>query len=142
MSDPRDQVPEPTTDAPSEAEARLMLEGSPDRYTDKVEEDVVEEDSEQELRPPKDPNVVWQSVPSVPDQMQKLPNTVRTGPHIDAVFNLSIKAELNEFNRIQGQATDQVHGLTTVLHHLTKEFHQGQFFALVTYSHLFYQKLQ
>ena len=119
-----------------------MLEGSPERLSAKIEDEPEGDEPQQELRPPKDPNVVWQGVPSVPDQLQKFPHTVRTGPHIDAVFNLSVKAELSEFNRIQGQATDQVNGLTTVIHHLTKEFHQGQFFALVTYSHLFYQKLQ
>lgn len=138
-----DTVAAPTTEAPNDEEVRLMLAGSPERLSTKTEPEVSDVDEpEREMRPPKDPNVVWLQVPSIPDQMHKMPHTVRTGPQIDAVFNLSIKAELAEFNLIQGKATDHVDGQTVVIHHLTKEFHQGQFFALVTYSKLFYQKLQ
>jgi len=136
-------VPFPADDTPfSDAEVQLLLGGSPERHSDKVQ---VEEDDEQELerpvRPPKDPNVTWLNGPSIPDQMQRLPNTVRPGPRIDAVFNLSNKDELMEFNKIQAEASNHVDGLTSIIHDLDKQFHQGQFFALITYSKLFYQKL-
>lgn len=143
MSDPsQDTVALPTTEAPNADEVRLMLEGSPDRLATKMARDDEAEEPEREIRPPRDPNVIWQQFPSIPDQLQKMPQTVRTGPQIDAVFNLSIKSELAEFNLLQGQATNHVDGQTVVIHHLTKEFHQGQFYALITYSKLFYQKLQ
>lgn len=145
MSDtPSDTPPRPASEAPGDEEIRRILAETTDRLHDKVavvadpEDD---DDAPAEIRPPKDPNVVWQAVPSVPDQLIKFPHTVRTGPQTDAVFNLSVAAERDAFNVIQAQATDNVNGQTSVIHQLTKEFHQGQFFALVTYSRLFFQKL-
>ena len=136
-------VPPPADDTPfTDAELQNLLGGSPERHADKVtdeDDDTVE--AERQVRPPKDPNVQWLNYPSIPDQMQRMPSTVRPGARVDAVFNLSNKDELLEFNKIQAEASNHVDGLTCVIHDLDKQFHQGQFFALVTYSKLFYQKL-
>lgn len=144
-------VPEPLTEAPNQAEVSHLLSGiDAHRFADKLVEDKPEVDDEEEeddiyepqqLRTPKDPNVAWLPYPSIPDQLQKMPHTVRTGPQIEAVFNLSNPGELTAYNLIQGQATDQVNGQTAVIHQVTKEFHQGSFYALVTYAKLFYQQI-
>lgn len=126
----------------TDEELRAMLEINISRLADKqtVPDDVVSEE-EAHVKPPKDPNVEWRSFPSVPDQLHRFPNTVRTGPKIDAVFNLSEPTELREFNKIQADASNQIDGLSSIIHAMDKQFHQGQWYALVTYSKLFYQKL-
>lgn len=139
-------VPDPVTEAPSQEEVAALWDSSRGRFAPKAvessnEEDDDAEDEHPQVKPPKDPNVVWLPHPSIPDQMQKMPNTIRVGPQVDAVFNLSAAGELAAFNLIQGKATDQIGGQTAVIHHMAKEFHQGQFFALVTYSQIFYQKI-
>lgn len=128
----------------TDEQLKTLLGGSPERFSDKPEddEDEYEEEEEKPTRPPKDPNFVWLTHPSVPEQMTRHPHTVRPGRRIDAVFNLSKPEELAAFNAIQGEASDHVDGLTSVIHSLDKQFHDGQFYALVTYSKLFYQKLQ
>lgn len=139
----RDTPPPPADATPfTDEEVRDLLSSRTERFSDKnegVEE--AEDQEERQVRPPKDPNVVWLNYPSIPEQMQRFPHTVRPGARIDAVFNLSDKEELATFNRIQAEASNHVDGLTSVIHDLDKQFHQGQFFALVTYSKLFYQKM-
>jgi len=141
----KDTPPEPADHSPfTDDELRTLLATRTERFSEKiidVAEDEENEEEERQVRPPKDPNVVWLNYASVPDQMRRFPNTVRPGARVDAVFNLSDKAELATFNRIQAEASDHVDGFTSVIHDLDKQFHQGQFFALVTYSKLFYQKM-
>lgn len=137
-------TPHPPADATpfTDEEVRDLLSSRTERFSDKNENvDDEDEIEERQVRPPKDPNVVWLNYPSIPEQMQRFPHTVRPGARIDAVFNLSNKEELATFNRIQAEASNHVDGLTSVIHNLDKQFHQGQFFALVTYSKLFYQKM-
>lgn len=139
-------VPEPLTKAPGQEEIAELMKATPERFAEKVV-DVVEDDDDetpqepQQIRPPKDPNIEWLSYPSIPDQMTRMPHTVRPGPRIDAIFNLSKQDELATFNRIQGEASDHVTGLTTIIYDSEKHFHDGQWHARMTYAKLFYQKL-
>jgi hypothetical protein len=138
----KDTPPQPADNSPfTDDEVRDLLASRDERFSEKALDVEEEEQEERQVRPPKDPNVVWLNYPSVPEQMQRFPHTVRPGPRVDAVFNLSDKEELATFNRIQAEASNHVDGFTSVIHDLDKQFHQGQFFALVTYSKLFYQKM-
>ncbi len=148
----RDAVPEPVTAAPSREEVEELIQASAGRLSDRAEQpavdvdegdDEVYDDAEQKpVRPPKNPNVQWIDYPSVPDQFTRMPQTVRPGKQVDAVFDLSDSAQLAEFNKIQGEATDQVNGITAIIYSVDKQFHNGHFYALVTYAKLYYQKLQ
>lgn len=82
----------------------------------------------------------WSDKPSIYQQALKMPDTVRTGPPITAVLNLSDPTELALFNDIHAKAYDVGGPLATVIH-IDKQFHAGQWHALITYSLISYQKL-
>lgn len=135
----------PEQEEPTQDEIRQLLAPST-RLSDRIPEadkpaEQEEERAPEETRPPRDPSVDWQTYQSIPDQMARAPQTVRPGPSITAVFNLSETSDLAKFNEIQGAATDEVGGRRMLIHDMRKEFFNGSWFVLITYSQIFYQKL-
>ena len=115
---------------------------SPSRLSERVAptKPVADEDDSDYTPETKRPDKGWSDKPSIHQQALKMPDTVRTGPPITAVLNLSDPAELQTFNDIHAKVYD-ISGPLATINHIDKQFHAGQWHALITYSLISYQKL-
>jgi hypothetical protein len=115
---------------------------APSRLSARVARDnTTEDDAEQVERPrTRDPHVEWMSRPSLPDQASRMPETVKLGPTVTKVFNLSDAAELEAYNELHQKAGSADGPLVEITAN-HREFFNGSFYACVAYSSVSYQKL-
>jgi hypothetical protein len=82
----------------------------------------------------------WLEQPSVADQLNRFPSSVRLGPPETEVLNLSDKADLARLNAIQ-KASHTFKFATSVITHQDTQFYNGAWHTLVTHHKILYQKL-
>lgn len=111
-----------------------------DRLADRREVVAVDEDDSDYAPPSKSPSRGWADKPSIVGQATKAPTTVRTGPMITAVLNLSIPSELQTLNDLQAKAS-ALDGPFVEIYHIDKQFYEGNWHVLVNHSVISYQQL-
>lgn len=116
---------------------------APSRLSARIERaDVSDEDAADETPRPrtKNPHVEWLTRPTVPEQAVRMPETVRLGPTVTKVFNLSEPADLEAYNDLHQKAGNADGALVEITAN-HREFFNGAFYACVAYSPVSYQKL-
>jgi hypothetical protein len=112
-----------------------------DRLADRREVAAVDEDDGSDYAPPsKSPSRGWGDKPSIVGQATKAPTTVRTGPLITTVLDLSIPADLQALNDLQAKAS-ALDGPFIEIYHIDNKFHEGKWHVLVNHSVISYQQL-
>lgn len=101
----------------------------------------VEEDADSDYPTPQKASVRgWGNAPSIASQALKAPSTVRAGPLITTVLDLSVSADLQTLNDLHAKAVS-LDGPFVEIHHIDKKFHEGKWHALVSHSVISYQQL-
>ena len=98
------------------------------------------EPEERRPRPPADPNVEWSAEPSMPEQMQRHPASVRMGAPFTAILNLSKTEDLAELNRVQALCHEP-RGARAVITEKERQFYEGAWHVILTYAPIQYQKI-
>lgn len=137
--------------ADMEKSAAEVFEGLPedddeDRLEDKRKlpeeagDDEPDEEEADEVTTARTSRNQWSPEPSVPQQHLLHPTTVRhVGLHtLDLV--LSDKEDLKTYNALQAKASDPESPRVEFVE-IKKEFYEGKWYALLTYSELEYQKI-
>jgi len=114
-----------------------------DRPVDKPEEEVKEtpEDPDaEEYVEPTTSQSVWLDHPSIPNQHEVMEDTIRFVDTTVAMLNLAEEKDIKSLNKIMRESRDPK-GPTVIIEENLKHFHEGKFYALVTYSKIQYKKL-
>jgi hypothetical protein len=111
-----------------------------DRLADRREVAAVDADDSDYAPPSKSPSRGWADKPSIVGQASKAPTTVRTGPLITTVLDLSIPSDLQALNDLQAKAS-ALEGPFVEIYHTDKKFHEGKWHVLVNHSVISYQQL-
>ena len=115
--------------------SRLSNRAEPARRADNADAE-----EETDPRPPKNVTQGFQSVPSIPNQILKYPDTVRRTKTSAEVLNLSDVSDLAKWNRLL-ESTGNENGPTVEILDHERKFHEGSWYVYVSYSNLQYQKL-
>lgn len=113
----------------------IQVEAS--RFEEKLPEPV-EPSKEEKDKPPLDKK--WSRSPSVRNQMQQHPQTVRYANPETKILNLSKSEELKEWNRIQ-QGCASIEAPSLAITEVEKQQHDGSWTVYVTYSEVHYMEL-
>lgn len=84
--------------------------------------------------------VAYSEHPSIPDQFEKIPESVISDGTVTKTLNLSIPAQEEAYNNI----ISETYPLAAPKVRVTRdsvEFFEGKFYVLITYQKLLYQKL-
>jgi hypothetical protein len=117
-----------------------FLDDEDDRFESRVvvqsaAADEEEAEAEEEAR-----TAEWGPQPTVRDQFLRHPDSVRLADPETKVLNLSDKAQLDEFNRIQRASSDPEKPTLSIVE-LEKQPFQGSWTVLVTFSKVQYRRL-
>lgn len=102
-------------------------------------EQSAEEEEDGEEHEETTPRGTWLDRPSIRDQAAKVPESVRMVDPTTVVLDLSDAKDLQEYNRIHKAAMSDAPTLAVI--ECERNFFQGRYSALVTYSKIQYQKI-
>jgi hypothetical protein len=110
-----------------------------DRLADRRE--TIDEEDDSDYSPPATSVTRgWADKPSIMGQASKAPLTVRAGPLVTTVLDLSVASDLNTLNDLQAKAS-ALEGPFVEIHQIDKQFHEGKWHVLVSHSVISYQQL-
>ena len=105
-----------------------------------VEEPEGDDIQEEAVRTPQKPNVSWLGQPSVTDQANRFPTTVKYSELTTEVLDLGEAKDLARLNIIQsGSHPDN--GPTLAIAESERQFYNGRWFMYITYAKISYQKI-
>lgn len=117
--------------APSRLSERA---GEPDSAADESEDTEADDDEKST-----GPHQRWLDRPSVADQFNRVPSSIRFEPPVTETLRLGDAAQLKRLNEIQHQAYEI--NPRCQIRDMERVFHDGDWYVCLTYAKILYQKL-
>jgi hypothetical protein len=103
-------------------------------------DDADEDEEEKEEQRRSSSSMIWGDRPTMRNQLQEQPRTVRFVDPETKMLDLSKAAELKEYNRIQRAASD-LESPTLAVQEVDKQKHEGTWIVLITFCKVQYMQL-
>jgi hypothetical protein len=103
-------------------------------------DDEDEDENEKEERRRSSSSMIWGAKPTLRNQLQEQPRTVRFVDPETKMLDLSKAADLKEYNRIQRAAAD-LESPTLAVQEIDKQKHEGTWVVLITFCTVQYMQL-